>query len=159
MERITDANASVIFASVWLVNQLPSSLRLFFGALFFPVLRRTSAPSGTHWMWSAANTTTQPLREGIPLQALTAALSGTVGGQHRRVAVAVSPGGPGATFDDHRRPVRRAQAPRVHRPKYWPEPGRVIRRPHDTSRRPAEGHRLGKVLAALFAIACICGSF
>ena len=144
---------------------------LFFGALFFTVyFKFVNLRAFGHALDVVRGKFDDPNHQGevSHFQALTAALSGTVGvGNIAGVAVAVSLGGPGATFWmiiaglfgmsskfvectlglKYRR--QNADGSVSGGPMYYLRDG--------LAKRGNAG--LGKVLAALFAVACIGGSF
>jgi alanine or glycine:cation symporter, AGCS family len=175
MQPITDAVSKVIFAAVPIAGfSIPFVLIwLFLGAVFFTVyFGFVNFRSFKHAIDVVRGRYDDPEHkekgEVSHFQALTAALSGTVGvGNIAGVAIAVSLGGPGATFWmivagllgmsskfvectlglKYRR--HNADGSVSGGPMYYLRDG--------LAKRGMTG--FGKVLAALFAIACIGGSF
>ena len=175
MQPITDAVSKIIFASIDIGGfSIPFVLIwLFFGALFFTVyFGFVNIRSFKHAIDVVRGRYDDPEHKEVGevshFQALTAALSGTVGvGNIAGVAIAVSLGGPGATFwmiiagllgmsSKFVECTLGLKYRRTHAdgsvsggPMYYLRDG--------LAKRNMGG--LGKVLAALFAIACIGGSF
>jgi AGCS family alanine or glycine:cation symporter len=175
MQPLTDAVSRVIFASIDIAGfSIPFVLIwLFVGALFFTVyFGFINFRAFKHAIDVVRGRYDNPDKkepgEVSHFQALTAALSGTVGvGNIAGVAIAVSVGGPGATFWmiiagllgmsakfvectlglKYRR--SNADGSVSGGPMYYLRDG--------LAKRNMSG--FGKVLAALFAIACIGGSF
>ena len=173
MGPVTEAITSVIFWTVDIAGfTVPFVLIwLFVGALFFTVyFKFINIRAFKHALEVVQGKYDDPNHQGevSHFQALTAALSGTVGvGNIAGVAVAVSLGGPGATFWmiiaglfgmsskfvectlglKYRR--QNADGSVSGGPMYYLRDG--------LAKKNMGG--LGKVLAALFAVACIGGSF
>jgi len=173
MGPVTDAITSVIFWTVDIAGfTVPFVLIwLFFGALFFTVyFKFVNIRAFGHALDVVRGKYDDPNHQGevSHFQALTAALSGTVGvGNIAGVAVAVSLGGPGATFwmiiaglfGMSSKFVECTLGLKYRRQN---EDGSVSGGPmyylrDGLAKRNMGG--LGKVLAALFAVACIGGSF
>lgn len=175
MQPLTDAVSKIIFASIDIGGfSIPFVLIwLFFGALFFTVyFGFINIRSFRHAIDVVRGRYDDPEHKEVGevshFQALTAALSGTVGvGNIAGVAIAVSLGGPGATFwmiiagllgmsSKFVECTLGLKYRQTHAdgsvsggPMYYLRDG--------LAKRNMGG--LGKVLAALFAIACIGGSF
>ena len=173
MGPITDAITSVIFASVQLGEfSVPFVLIwLFFGALFFTAyFKFVNIRAFRHALDVVRGKYDDPNHQGevSHFQALTAALSGTVGvGNIAGVAVAVSLGGPGATFwmiiaglfgmSSKFVECTLGLKYRRQNPDGSVSGGPMYYLRDGLAKQGNAG--LGKVLAALFAIACIGGSF
>lgn len=173
MGPITDVITSVIFWSVQIGGfSVPFVLIwLFFGALFFTVyFRFVNIRAFRHALDVVRGKYDDPSHEGevSHFQALTAALSGTVGvGNIAGVAVAVSLGGPGATFwmiiaglfgmSSKFIECTLGLKYRRQNPDGSVSGGPMYYLRDGLAKKGNAG--LGKVLAALFAIACIGGSF
>ena len=173
MGPITDVITSVIFWSVQIGGFcVPFVLIwLFFGALFFTVyFRFVNIRAFRHALDVVRGKYDDPSHEGevSHFQALTAALSGTVGvGNIAGVAVAVSLGGPGATFwmiiaglfgmSSKFIECTLGLKYRRQNPDGSVSGGPMYYLRDGLAKKGNAG--LGKVLAALFAIACIGGSF
>jgi len=173
MGPITDVITSVIFWSVQIGGfSVPFVLIwLFFGALFFTVyFRFVNIRAFRHALDVVRGKYDDPNHQGevSHFQALTAALSGTVGvGNIAGVAVAVSLGGPGATFwmiiaglfgmSSKFIECTLGLKYRRQNPDGSVSGGPMYYLRDGLAKKGNAG--LGKVLAALFAIACIGGSF
>ena len=172
MEPVTKAVSSVIFWSIPIGGmKIPFVLIwLFVGAMFFTVyFRFVNIRAFRHALDVVRGKFDNPSHKGevSHFQALTAALSGTVGvGNIAGVAIAVSLGGPGATFWmiiaglfgmsskfvectlGLKYRVEKADGSVSGGPMYYLRDGLAKR----------GWVRLGKVLAIFFAVACVGGS-
>ena len=172
MEPVTKAVSSVIFYQIQFGEEkIPFVLIwLFVGALFFTVyFRFVNVRAFRHALDVVRGKFDNPSHKGevSHFQALTAALSGTVGvGNIAGVAIAVSLGGPGATFWmiiaglfgmsskfiectlGLKYRVEKKDGSVSGGPMYYLRDGLAKR----------GWGRLGKVLAVMFAIACVGGS-
>ena len=173
MGPITDVITSVIFWEVPIGGfSVPFVLIwLFFGALFFTVyFRFINIRAFRHALDVVRGKYDDPMHQGevSHFQALTAALSGTVGvGNIAGVAVAVSLGGPGATFwmiiaglfgmSSKFIECTLGLKYRRQNPDGSVSGGPMYYLRDGLAKKGNVG--LGKLLAALFAIACIGGSF
>lgn len=173
MEPVTNAIMKVIFFSVSLGGMdIPFVLIwLLAGAIFFTVYFKFLNFSGfQHALDVVRGKFDDPNHQGevSHFQALTAALSGTVGvGNIAGVAVAVSLGGPGATFwmivagllgmSSKFIECTLGTKYRKHNPDGTVSGGPMYYLSDGLKNKGFGG--VGKVLAALFAIACIGGSF
>lgn len=172
MTPVTDAVNSVIFASVEIAGKnVPFVLIwLIVGALFFTAYMKFVNFTGfKHALDVVRGRFDNPNDKGdvSHFQALTAALSGTVGvGNIAGVAVAISLGGPGATFwiivaGFFGMASKFVECTLGVKYRSYNEDGSVSGGPmyylsKGLAKQNKEG--LGKVLAILFAIACIGGS-
>ena len=173
MGPITDVITSIIFWSIQIGEfSVPFVLIwLFFGALFFTVyFKFVNIRAFRHALDVVRGKFDDPNHQGevSHFQALTAALSGTVGGGNiAGVAVAVSLGGPGATFwmiiaglfgmSSKFVECTLGLKYRRQNPDGSVSGGPMYYLRDGLAKKGNAG--LGKVLAALFAIACIGGSF
>jgi AGCS family alanine or glycine:cation symporter len=173
MGPITDVITSIIFWSIQIGEfSVPFVLIwLFFGALFFTVyFKFVNIRAFRHALDVVRGKFDDPNHQGevSHFQALTAALSGTVGvGNIAGVAVAVSLGGPGATFwmiiaglfgmSSKFVECTLGLKYRRQNPDGSVSGGPMYYLRDGLAKKGNAG--LGKVLAALFAIACIGGSF
>jgi AGCS family alanine or glycine:cation symporter len=174
MEPVTAAISEVVFVSVPLAPgiQVPVVLLwLLAAALFFTVFFRFVNITGfRHALDVVRGKYDDPDHKGevSHFQALTAALSGTVGvGNIAGVAVAVSLGGPGATFwmivagllgmSSKFAECTLGVKYRKHNPDGSVSGGPMYYLKEGLARKGWAN--LGKVLAVLFAIACVGGSF
>ena len=173
MEPVTNAIMKVIFFSVSLGGMdIPFVLIwLLAGAIFFTIYFKFLNIRGfQHALDVVRGKFDDPNHQGevSHFQALTAALSGTVGvGNIAGVAVAVSLGGPGATFwmivagllgmSSKFIECTLGTKYRKHNPDGSVSGGPMYYLSEGLKNKGFGG--VGKVLAALFAIACIGGSF
>lgn len=173
MEPVTNAIMKVIFFSVSLGGMdIPFVLIwLLAGAIFFTIYFKFLNIRGfQHALDVVRGKFDDPNHQGevSHFQALTAALSGTVGvGNIAGVAVAVSLGGPGATFwmivagllgmSSKFIECTLGTKYRKHNPDGTVSGGPMYYLSDGLKNKGFGG--VGKVLAALFAIACIGGSF
>ena len=173
MEPITNVIMKVIFVEVsigWGQAVLSSMIWLLAGAVFFTVYNKfVNVRAFGHALAVVRGKYDDPNHKGevSHFQALTAALSGTVGvGNIAGVAVAVSLGGPGATFwmiIAGLLGMSSKFAECTLGTKYRREnsDGSVSGGPMYYLREGLAKHKwpnLGKVMAVIFAIACIGGS-
>ena len=174
-EPITDVIESVIFFTVTIGNYtIPFVLIwLIAGALFFTIyMRFVNIMAFKHALDVVRGVYDNPDDQGevSHFQALTAALSGTVGvGNIAGVALAVSLGGPGATFWMIIAGILGMSSKfvecslgvmyRNYHPDGSVSGGPMYYLEKGLRERGEKWATLGKVLAVLFAIACIGGSF
>lgn len=173
MTPVTDAVNQVIFASVEIAGQqVPFVLIwLIIGALFFTgYMKFVNFTGFKHALDVVRGRYDNPDDKGevSHFQALTAALSGTVGvGNIAGVAVAISMGGPGATFwiivaGFFGMASKFVECTLGVKYRNYNEDGSVSGGPmYYLSKGLAKQKKgsIGKILAILFAIACIGGSF